>query len=422
MSTPAFFVICTAALLSETQASTQVDVISSLKKYADTLDAYYLEPVLRNSAQHVPQADLRTLEYHQFLRFMEHLDSLTTSDIEACAAFLCRTSAASTEKPFEKPSARHTTLLLTSLFHSMERRHLPVIAEYLNDDRIVFDYPKGSPETRRIWQTAHPWPRASRREAVRVQDIARHFLRMWGFRAVHITIHEVNGDPVPYVDPGDFTAFWRHEDNVPGPATALWVRAFRARHRSTGEQDWDRIAELQRELHALSELEQFAVVCGALWPHWLSPPDERPQLDLVKLFGHFPKELAVSILQRDETVPLLPNHGDLVALFPYEAEALRSGLIDATKSRFQTLFKLYPNHRFFLAFRVLDFDGGSTWGGYRPNFLGVRRSYYLNVVSWIIGRRSDLFSDDEFAEIIERANEPSRGIWARIEARMKNER
>ena len=390
----------------------QSQAIVELNRYAELLETYYLDRVLSNGRGAMPPRESQKPDYKLFSELLNHLDSLTPNAVEACAEFLVSHVGEAVDRKPKEPSPGHTALLLTALFHSMEPGHLPVIAAYMNDDRIVHDYATGSPETRAYWHVAHPLGGASRREVLRVQDISRHFLRMWGFRAVHITIREIEGDPVPYVDPRDFEAFWRPENNVPGTATTLWIRSSRARDRVTGEVDRKKIAELYEQLDAYCSTDQFILACASLL-YRFPPPEETPPFDIVELSRQFPKTLATSILQSDETTPLLHNHGDLVAFLPHEAEALESGLIDKTKDRFDALFKTHPNFRFFLAFRVLDFDGTNTRGGYRPSFSGLERPFYVNVVRVIIALGPELFTHEEFSTVMKQASAPARTIWLR---------
>jgi hypothetical protein len=399
------------------------DIVADLKHYADTLETYYLDWVLHNRPLRLPRNESHTRDVAIFRELMKRLDALTPDDIDACVKLLSRASEEGADGSIDKPSPQHTALLLTALFHTMKRCHLPLIARYMNDDRIVHDYPRGSPEARRFIGF-----RPGGRERVRVQDIARHFLRMWGFRAVHVSLPQLDGGPVlqlddliAYIDPKDFEAFWRPEQNVPGPATALWLRALRAT--DGWRYDWTRLQELECELQTQPRLEQLVFSLARVTRIYAPPPEvnwDRPQI--VDLIGHFPKELAISVLQGNPAEPVLPGHGDLVGLFPHEAEAVEARLVYETVRRIWTSD---PNAqiRSSLAFRVLSFDGqGALGSSYPPLFSGLHRSFYLNVLHNVIRYRSQLFTEEEFAAIMEEANAPARQIWTRSQARATTEK
>jgi hypothetical protein len=246
---------------------------------------------------------------------------------------------------------------------------------------------------------------------------------MWGFRAVHVSLPQLDGGPVlqlddliAYVDPKDFEAFWRPEQNVPGPATALWLRALRAT--DGWRYDGTRLQELERELQTQPRLEQLVFSLARVTRIYAPPPGEnsnRPQI--VDLIGHLPKELAISVLQGNPAEPVLPGHGDLVGFFPHEAEAVKSRLAYETVRRIWTSDPS-AQIRSSLAFRVLSFDGQGALGhSYPLPFAGLYRSFYLNILHSVIRYRSELFTEEEFATIMEEANAPAREIWARTQAR-----
>jgi hypothetical protein len=340
------------------------DIVAELKHYADTLETYYLDWVLHNRPLRMPRNGSQTRDVAIFRELMKRLDALTPDDIEACVELLCRASDERADGSIDMPSPQHTALLLTALFHTMQPCHLPLIARYMNDDRVVHDYPRGSPEVRVLRQAGFAW---GGRERVRVQDIARHFLRMWGFRAVHVSLPQLDGGPVlqlddliAYVDPKDFEAFWRPEQNVPGPATALWLRALRAT--DGWRYDWTRLQELERELQTRPRLEQLVFSLARVTRIYAPPPEEnsdRPQIaDLIR---HLPKQLAISVLQGDPAEPILPGHGDLAGLFLHEAEAVEARLTYETVRRIWTSDPS-AQIRSSLAFRVLSFDGQGALG------------------------------------------------------------
>lgn len=125
---------------TDTSPKTTGTFVDQVEKCSAETDALFVSWVISNAPLGIIEEQVGSDSYKAFARFMVLADQANEADIDECIARL-RTA-----------SPRTAALLLVVLLHQNDLKLLPTIVRSLDNARIAFHYPKGSPDRRYAWQ------------------------------------------------------------------------------------------------------------------------------------------------------------------------------------------------------------------------------------------------------------------------------
>jgi len=207
-----------------------------------------------------------------------------------------------------KSDPRFHAAILIVLFEQRDPKYLPTIAKSLDDHRVVFEYPQGSPLSRYVQAFAGDSDSLpSHHEKETVADIAASLLGMWGYSEKRES----------------FEQFWGARKDRPFSIRQYHLRSIACRDSATGEPDEDAIGKLKAEI---AELEPPSRALVALATRFPVSEEERGVSDRWKrdMMKSMDVKTAIGLLKSPD--PVIPWEPDLT---PNRTNALYRDVVSA---------------------------------------------------------------------------------------------